>query len=171
MKDKSAVFRLWLIAVCVVSIAACGDDHLQDEVHALRAELDDTRQVVQRLQAQHQVPEYRFILFNVSDQIQEKTFQPILISRAELNVEGGETAPAPLYLDVELKVELPENGPVLTSRQIFYVNEGQTKVHMEHILPEHGLKLEELSVSLTPLNWYRGERISTDQVQVDPNPR
>ena len=168
---KTGVFSFALMGFCLAFLTACGDDHLHNEIQALRIELDETRQVVQRLQAQHQVPEYRFILFNVSDQIQEKTFQPILISRAELNVEGGETAPAPLYLDVELKVELPENGPVLTSRQIFYVNEGQTKVHMEHILPEHGLKLEELSVSLTPLNWYRGERISTDQVQVDPNPR
>ena len=166
MKHFSCTATAALVGLSLF-LSACKDDRVEgiiatqaDQQKTLEA---FTAQMDSRLQALEKRPRLDFTLLNVKTTINEKMFSPMVESSAHLSV-SGDNMPPTFYVDVMLKVEIPDIQYESVERQIFPVVEGKSKVEMQQSLPQHGLKPEQIHVTLKPMTWYRGQIINDDMV-------
>jgi hypothetical protein len=116
-----------------------------------------------RLLALEIKPRLDFSVRNEQILIEEKTFTPLLVAQAELDVQGDNLPPA-FYVDVMLSVTVDGIAYEAAERQVFPVLNGKCQVAMQHSLPQHGLTREQMKVTLRPMTWYRGQVISDEMV-------
>lgn len=148
----------WLLAI-TMSVTGCGG-----EGSARLDELSEQLAVQQqRLQALEQVPKLEFVISRQTLTLEEQMFQPRLKSTAQLEARG-ENVPYTFYVDMLLKVEVPGEKFVAMNRQVFPVFEGKSQIELMQPLPVHGLKAEDIIVTLRPMNWYGSQRIEPERV-------
>ncbi len=156
------------IGGCLLVIAACGDEQhnaLQNSFDDLKqSQTEQLAQLDKRLQALEQNDELEFVIYSLNHSINDQLFQPLLTSQARLRIEGDQV-PETLYLDVALEVKSEKDNISLAARQVFPVVNGRSKLEFRQPLPAHGLKVENLEITLKPLNWYQGEVIAEKQIQ------
>ena len=147
------------LAVSLGALPGCrvGLDDLQPSLQAT------LQQMEARIGALESAPQLGFAVHDTHISIEEKTFTPLLIARASLDVQGDPLPPA-FYVDVLLTVRIDGVEYEAAERQIFPVINGKCQLEMQHSLPQHGLKNEEVQVSLRPMTWYSGQAISDTMV-------
>lgn len=146
--------------------AGCKDDRI-DRILVQQSEQQQRfEQIEERLQALERRPRLDFKLTENQFSINEKMFTPVLVASSQLQV-SGDNIPPTFYVDVMLKIEIPHLGYESIDRQIFPVVEGRSRLQMQQKLPQHGLKPEQMRVTLKPMTWYRGQIISDDMVNYE----
>lgn len=120
-------------------------------------------QLEARVQALETRPQLDFVLTDFQTSINEKMFAPLLHASATLQAEG-ERMPQTFYVDVMMRVKVPHLQHDAVERQIFPVVNGQALLRMHQSLPQHGLKPEQVEVTLRPMTWYRSQVISDDMI-------
>lgn len=164
--------RFYAIAGCLVMLLGCGNEQHKELEQSFDAALEALRvehqaslaDIDQRLSLLENTPQYSFVISDVKNHINEQMFQPLLTTTALLQIKG-EGAPASLYVDMVMHVRSEKDNIDITVRQIYPVVDGKSPLEMHQPLPVHGLKLENLNITLKPMNWYQGEAISTDQIE------
>lgn len=152
-----------LMFVALVMLSACRNDKV-DSIEASQAALGEhVSRMEARLQALEVRPRLDFTLTDTQTTINEKMFSPQLVATSQLNVVGDRMPPT-FYVDVMLKVAVPHIQYEAVERQIFPVVDGKGRLQMQQRLPQHGLKPEQIQVTLKPMTWYRGQIISDDMV-------
>lgn len=154
-----------MMVVCLAMLLPACQGGKVDAIQASQAELSEQVALIDaRLQTLEKRPRLDFTLIDTHTAINEKMFEPQLESSAQLSVKGDNVPPT-FYVDVMLKVEVPDIQYVGVERQIFPVVDGKGKLQMLQRLPQHGLKPEQIQVTLKPMTWYRGQIISDDMVR------
>lgn len=152
-----------LMFVALVLLSACQNDKV-DSIEASQAALgEQVARMEARLLALEIRPRLDFTLTETQTSINEKMFSPLLVASSQLNVDGDRMPPT-FYVDVMLKVEVPHIQYEAVERQIFPVVDGKGRLQMQQRLPQHGLKPEQIQVTLKPMTWYRGQIIDDDMV-------
>lgn len=147
----------------VTLLSACKDNRV-DTILATQAQQQSVVEAMEaRLQALEKRPRLDFTLINTETSINEKMFTPMVEASARLSVKGDNMPPT-FYVDVMLKVEVPDIEYESIERQIFPVVDGKSKLLMQQNLPQHGLKPDQIHVTLKPMTWYRGQIINDDMV-------
>ena len=153
-----------LTVVCLAVVLTACQGGTVESIQATQAELSEQVALMDaRLQALETRPRLDFTLSENHTDINEKMFDPLVVASAELSVKG-DSMPPTFYVDVMLKVEVPELKYEAIERQIFPVMDGKGKLQMQQRLPQHGLKPEQIQVTLKPMTWYRGQVISDEMV-------
>lgn len=144
-------------------LTACRSDAL-DQVQVRQ---DEQQQQIGHLEARLQMletrPQLTFTLTENEIRIREKMLDPVVVASAQLAV-SGDKMPSSFYVDVMLKVAVPTLQYEAVERQIFPVLEGRSALQMRQRLPQHGLKPEQVNVTLKPMAWYRGQAIDDERV-------
>ncbi|MEE2729332.1 MAG: hypothetical protein VYA55_00855 [Pseudomonadota bacterium] len=153
---------VWLLA-CLLS--GCGAD--KAELAGLKTQLaaleQTQQQMLERLQLLEQVPELSFVISRQDITIEEQMFQPLLKCSGRLLAMGDEV-PQTFYVDMLLQVEVPAEEFSAVIRQVFPVFDGKSQIELVQPLPVHGLKENDLKITLRPMNWYGSNRIEPSQV-------
>lgn len=154
------------MVMLALASAGCKDDRV-DSILAQQSEQQQRfEQIEGRLQALERRPRLDFKLAENQFSINEKMFTPVLVASSQLQV-SGDNMPPTFYVDVMLKIEIPHLEYESIDRQIFPVVEGKSRLQMQQKLPQHGLKPEQIHVTLKPMTWYRGQIISDDMVNYE----
>lgn len=152
--------------VLALLLAGCGGDRL-DQVESRITTLEQQQLALAaldaRLQALETVPKLQFDIADYQLNLEEQMFQPILKTSARL-MASGDTVPHTFYVDMLLQVEVPSEGFVSMNRQVFPVFEGKSRIELMQPLPVHGLSMDQIKVTLRPMNWYGSHRIAEDKV-------
>lgn len=159
-----------LVTVCLMSVLPACKDNAQEQAQAAQAIqsaqvrlAEQVEQLDARLQTLETRPQLDFLLSHVEARIKEKMFDPILVATAELKATG-DSMPRTFYVDVMLKVEAPDIQYEAIERQIFPVHEGKSLLKIQQRLPQHGMVLDKIQVTLKPVTWYRGQVISDERI-------
>ena len=159
-------FRCAAVVVLAFASTGCKDDRV-DSILTLQSEhQQQLEQIEGRLQALERRPRLDFKLTQNQFSINEKMFTPVLVASSQLRVKGDNMPPT-FYVDVMLKIEIPHLEYESIDRQIFPVVEGKSRLQMQQKLPQHGLKPEQIHVTLKPMTWYRGQIINDDMVNYE----
>lgn len=152
--------------ILALASSGCKDDRVDSILTQQSEQQQRLAQMETRLQALERRPRLDFKLTQNQFTINEKMFTPVLVASSLLRVKGDNMPPT-FYVDVMLKIEVPHLQYESIDRQIFPVVEGKSKLQMQQKLPQHGLKPEQIHVTLKPMTWYRGQIISDDMVNYD----
>ncbi len=166
MNRSSRQIAVGIIGAAML-VSGCRDDRfdkvIADQTQQQAIVSDQLSQLESRLLSLEKRPRLDFTLINLETSINEKMFTPLVEAGARLSVKGDNMPPT-FYVDVMLKVEVPDIKYESIERQIFPVVDGKGKLLMQQNLPQHGLKPEQVQVTLKPMTWYRGQIINDDMV-------
>lgn len=152
-----------LLLCAQLVLSACSNEQAESLQATQLALGEQLLQMEERLQVLETRPQLDFTLTETQTSISEKMFAPLVLASARISAQG-ERMPPTFYVDVMLKVKVPHIQYEAVERQIFPVVEGQGRLQMQQRLPQHGLKPDQIEVTLRPMTWYRGQTISDDRI-------
>ena len=163
-----------LMCLCLV---ACRDS----ETESLQTEFQEELSLLKQLQQSQQESldamsvqldnlskplQLDFQLSKITTSFNERAFQPMMTASSQLLVTG-QSIPDMFYVDVLLEVAIHRENFQSRMRQVFPVSKGQSRIELQQPLPVHGLSLDQVKVSLTPVNWYLGQAIPSAAIHYD----
>lgn len=164
VRNIAALGRNAMVLCLMTMMSACDDgaqiNELKQQQQQFQTHLEQLTQRIGRLDGNRAV---QFRMDGLTVQLTEQMFQPVVVASATLHAEG-ERLPDTLYVDVMLLVEVEQEKHQGISRQVYPLSREGSLISLRQPLPAHGLKPEQVKVSLRPMNWYTAQVIEPQQI-------
>ncbi len=139
-------------------LVGCNSDNIREMERTLELMQTQHEQELEalhrRLDALAQEPKLSFELSEHDFRVEEQMFRPFVAASVVMDVKG-EHVPKMMYVDVMLRVNVPEEQFQGVARQLFPVLDGHANIEFQHPLPIHGLRPQQVDVNMVPVSWYR----------------
>lgn len=153
--------RHLIVAVCVFALSGC--DGSRSELAELQAQVQSQAAVLSELQAAHEahrsvlnhLSEWEHVRFRVDDvtfDVVEKAFEPLILGEASLELVG-DARPELIFVEWVVIVHLKDVS-LAPATYIQRVEKGQANLRIVHPLPSHGIRREQIRLEVKPTGWY-----------------
>jgi hypothetical protein len=157
--------RHLIVAVCILALPACDGSRseLQSELESLRAQVESQGVILGALQSAHEAhrstlnrlsewEHVRFRVDNVTFDVVEKAFEPLILGEAKLELTG-EAQPELIFVEWVVIVHL-QDAALEPATYTQRVENGSATLRIVHPLPSHGIGKDQIRLEVKPTGWY-----------------